>query len=121
MLFDRLNEARLTGVIEPEFVCMQDKNDGHGRRCTYFHQKFQEIVLSEDGWPFYQRKARIGPRYKWAKSVRGTEFKIDNRWTVLYNLFLHQNIKPILTEKFAVLSNLLNIDYISMLLRVMTE
>lgn len=73
---------------------MQDKNDIHGRRCTYFHQKFQEIVLSEDGWPFYQRKARIGPRYKWTKSVRGTEFKIDNRWTVPYNLFLHQKYQP---------------------------
>ncbi len=50
---------------------MKDKNDGYGRRCKANYPKpFQEeTVVSEDGYPLCQRKAEIGPRYEWIKSV----------------------------------------------------
>lgn len=80
------------GVIDPECVCMKDKNDGYGRRCkaNYPKQFQEETVVSEDGYPLYQRKAGVGPRYEWTKSIRGTEVKMDNRWVVPYNPFLLQ-------------------------------
>lgn len=47
------------GVINPECVCMKDKNDGLGRRCkaNYPKQFQEETIVSEDGYPLYQQKA----------------------------------------------------------------
>lgn len=53
-------------VINLECVYMKDKNDGLRWRCkTNYPKQFQEeTIVSEDGYPFYQQKAGIGPQYK---------------------------------------------------------
>lgn len=78
------------GHIDPECVCMKDKNDGRERKCKagYPKQFQEETSIQEDGYPLYRRRNGQGPRRQWTKKVRGTDISMDNRWVVPYSPYL---------------------------------
>lgn len=80
------------GNIDPECVCMKDKNDGRGRRCKAGYPKHfqEETSIQEDGYPLYRRRNGTGPRCQLMKKVRGTDVSMDNRWVVPYSPYLLQ-------------------------------
>lgn len=78
------------GHIGPECLCMNDKNDGRGKKCKAGYPKqFQEETSGpENEYPLNRRQNGQGPRYQWMKKVCSTDICIDNQWVVSYSPFL---------------------------------